>query len=236
MGTEGNATGEIEKLTIEPYTNTECTSAGTPQPFKVMFNPNTFAIKNEVEYKPDKAHGTSVGSPKFGQIKPRDYTIEFILDGTGAAADAPADGVAGRIKHLMEVTMDFVGDTHRPHFLKLVWGEHINLKVVAKSVDVTYSLFSPNGDPIRAKVNAVFTDNIEDSLRVRQENSSSPDLTHIREVRNESKLPLMVFKEYKDHTYYLTVARANKLNNFRNLTAGSKIKLPPVKVNDTATS
>jgi nucleoid-associated protein YgaU len=57
---------------------------------------------------------------------------------------------------------------------------------------------------------------------------SSPDLTHSKVVEEGDLLPLMVYREYKTQDYYLQVAKANKLKNFRKLQAGTTINLPPI--------
>lgn len=226
--------GKLEKLTIFTFTDEKCESKGDPEKFVAMFNPTSYTEKYEMEYKQDPAPGTSKSAPKFGYIKPKDYTFEFIIDGTGVTEDLPTDAnkkkdfVNDKIKEFLKATVDYVGDSHRPHFLKIAWGR-LTTTVVIKSADITYSLFDRNGNPVRAKIAASFTENIEDSLRVKKENASSPDLTHFRKVKEESKLPLMVYKEFGSHLHYLSVARANKLNNFRSLTVGTTLALPPLK-------
>jgi nucleoid-associated protein YgaU len=61
------------------------------------------------------------------------------------------------------------------------------------------------------------------------ENNSSPDLTHIRMVKDGDTLPLMSFRIYGDSKYYLEVAKANNITNFRKLTVGRKIFFPPIE-------
>ena len=39
----------------------------------------------------------------------------------------------------------------------------------------------------------------------------------------------MCFKIYGDPRYYLDVARANRIDNFRKLTPGTRIFFPPLK-------
>ncbi len=220
------STGGLKKLTIMTYKDARYETKGDPEKFVVMFNPASYAEKYEIEYKPEQAQGNSASAMKFGIIKPKDYTFEFIIDGTGTVVDKV--NVTDELQVFLKACVNIVSDTHRPHFLLLNWG-NLNTRVVLKSADITYNLFDNEGKPLRAKINAAFTENIEDTLRVRQEGTSSPDLTHYRKVRQDGKLPIMVYKEYRNHLYYLSVARANKLNNFRRLDIGSQLVLPPIK-------
>ena len=96
-------------------------------------------------------------------------------------------------------------------------------------MDITYKLFKSDGTPLRATANAKFKGFVEENLRVALENNSSPDLTHIRTVKEGDKLPLMTFRIYGDSRYYLEVAKVNNITNFRKLTVGQKIFFPPIQ-------
>ena len=98
-----------------------------------------------------------------------------------------------------------------------------------KSADITYTLFKSDGYPLRAKVKATFSENIEDTLRTAKEGKKSPDFTHQRIVKDGDTLPLMTYRIYGDDSYYLEVARINGLTNFRKLETGTIIQFPPLK-------
>jgi nucleoid-associated protein YgaU len=89
-------------------------------------------------------------------------------------------------------------------------------------------LFSPDGQPLRAKISASFNGFIEDTLRAAQEDSSSPDLTHLRIVQDGDTLPLMTYRIYGDSKYYYQVAEFNGLSNLKKLETGQKIYFPPL--------
>jgi nucleoid-associated protein YgaU len=61
-----------------------------------------------------------------------------------------------------------------------------------------------------------------------EENNSSPDLTHYRVIKKGDTLPLMCYRIYGDSKYYIQVAKANKLSNFRHLKEGEEIFFPPI--------
>jgi len=62
-----------------------------------------------------------------------------------------------------------------------------------------------------------------------KENSQSPDLTHIRIVKEGDTLPLLCHQVYGDPKYYIAVAAVNGLNDFRNLKKGERIMFPPLE-------
>jgi len=56
----------------------------------------------------------------------------------------------------------------------------------------------------------------------------SVDLTKSESVKEGDILPLIAKKNYASSSYYLQLAKANKLKNFRNLSPGMKLILPPM--------
>jgi nucleoid-associated protein YgaU len=228
MNGTNNAGGLLDKLKIEAYKDAEYTQKATYENgvFIVMFNPETYVQKYEVEYEPIQGQGTTGSPQKFGKIKPLEYSFEFLLDGTGIHSEKK--NVAAELEKFLVLTTKNDGDIHRPYFLKLSWGNLVSY-CVTTSVEITYTLFYPDGRPLRAKVAAVFTENIEDTLRVAEEGNNSPDLTHWRIVKDGDTLPLMTFRIYGDVKYYPEIARINGLSNFRSLEPGTKLKFPPLR-------
>src|SRR5690606_22603351 len=134
-------------------------------------------------------------------------------------------GVDERINGMKEAMMRYDGSIHRPRYLKIVWATLL-FKCCLESLDVSYKLFKPDGTPLRATVRASFVEFTENELRVRRQDDSSPDLTHKRIVKMGDTLPRLTFEIYGDSKYYLEVAKANGLVDFRNLAPGSVIFFP----------
>ena len=196
-----------------------------------MFNPETYRIRYEISQNQQQAQGTSATGPRFSKTLPEDLQLDFIFDRSGVVKgynDPNGEGIIGDIEKFKRIILDYNGDQHKPNYLIISWGSLL-FKGSLKDMDITYKLFKPDGTPIRATVSATFKGFIEDNLRVARENNNSPDLTHIRMVNEGDSLPLMTFRIYGDSKYYLEVAKANKLVNFRKLTPGQQIVFPPIE-------
>ncbi len=218
------AEGELKKLLIEAYKDAEYNTKDSSE-FSAMFNPDQYSIKYEIESDDSSGSGTS-GSPQtFKKLKPQDLALNFTIDGTGASGIK--EDVSAKVKSFLDVAYEYKGDEHKPRYLKIIWGTLI-FKCVLKTANVSYSLFSSDGTPIRAKIAASFSGCIEDKLRAAQEDSNSPDLTHLRTVIEGETLPLMCYRIYGDSKYYLQVAKSNQLNNYRKLEAGQQLYFPPL--------
>jgi len=224
----------------------------TSETFTVDFNPNTFTVNNKIEFKKEEAKGKSGGDPTFDKVPPIEFSIEFTIDGTGVAAkNLPKknsntyssarssssdqnknDYVKNRIKELRKVTRpDINGDIHRPNYLAVLWGTFY-IKCILTSLNITYNLFDRNGSPLRAKVNCGFLERKEPGLDARDTMLESPDLTKYVSVKQSDKLPLIAKKNYDESFYYMQIAKANNLKNFRNLSPGTTLVLPPMADTD----
>jgi LysM repeat protein len=216
--------GGLTRLKIESYRASDY--SGNPvDTFTVLFNPNTYSQKYEVVYHARQGAGDT-GSPQvFGKIKPQEYNFELLFDGTGTAIERKE--VSTEIDKFLEIAGKHDSEIHRPRYLRITWGTLVS-RCVLKSADITYTLFKPGGAPLRARMRAVFSENVEDTLRVAEERRNSPDLTHLHTVKAGEHLPMLADKYYGDASRYLQVADFNKLANFRRLEPGQQLVFPPI--------
>src|SRR5690606_25228054 len=186
--------------------------------------------KIEIKYSEKQAQGTSGNLPKFTKIEPEKFEFELFFDRTGVINNlTPGDlGVDEDINKLKELTVEYKGDDHRPRFVSVYWGT-LQFDGCLETMDISYKLFNTQGLPLRAVVKVVFIGSMEDKKRLNLENSSSPDMTHIRTVKDGDTLPMMCYRIYGDSKYYTAVAAFNAIDNFRNLQEGTTIQFPPLK-------
>lgn len=219
--------GLLVKLTITPFEDSENVQMGPPAgpPFVAQFNPETLTINNEIEFGPEEpAHGDDGEEAKYKSTKPRSFTFDFLLDGTGAAGLKIE--VLAQIE-LFKQTVGFTGKIHRPLYLVVNWGTFI-ATCVLESFSITYKLFRPNGTPLRATLSATFKEHKPKALKELEKNLSSPDLTHAHLVMEGEHLSLITHRIYRNPAYYVQVAEANGLDNLRALASGRTLLLPPV--------
>jgi hypothetical protein len=221
-------TGQLTKLVFEAYQTAEFRQRveGIPA-YTVMYNPETLSIKLDIERDESQGPGTTSSRMGFRRIHPQDYRIEFYVDGTGASTGIPAD-VPASIMEFLNVVYDYNSEEHRPNYVMIRYGS-VLLKTVLKSVEITYNVFSPNGKPLRARVDTTFTSCLDPNLSEMINNPSSSDLTHKRVAGEDEKLAGMAWKIYKDNRFYQDVARLNGFDNFRHLPKGTEVIFPPVR-------
>ncbi|MCG8700915.1 MAG: hypothetical protein MI922_22880 [Bacteroidales bacterium] len=223
---------KLEKLTIVSYPTVLRTGNG--EKFTAMFNPESYSLFYQNVY--DQKQGiNSTGRPSSYHItKPEKLNLKLILDGTGVDNTGfnnmrfGVEDVYQKVQRFLDITTIMDGKIHEPRYLTLKWGDLV-FKCRLMSVNVNYSLFNSSGIPLRAELDTVFFGDLEKSERLKKNRKSSPDLTHYRVVREHDKLPLMCKEIYGSSQYYISVAKANNLDDFRNLKPGMEIYFPPIE-------
>lgn len=225
--------GALEKLEIIPFTDENFLRPAKPKPLKIPINPDQYSRSLKIRYNDQKAAGSAGGSPNFDKIDKESISFVFYFDGTGVVPRAPgvvpptSQGIAHQIQAFKAVTCSYDGDIHSPYFLKLVWGLLL-FKCRLETLSLNYTMFAPNGVPLRATANASFlgyTDEYELRAKLKK---SSPDLTHVLTVEAGDTLPLMCDRVYGRSDYYTQVADANGLTGFRDLRPGMQLVFPPL--------
>ena len=238
------AEGKLEKLKIIPCEQADYSDLDidNDEAYEVMLNPETVTEKFEVKYTDTSGSGATSSELKFDKILPQTYDLNLVFDSTGILSDDNSLGtnlisfeepesVPEQIERFKAVVLNYVGDVHQPRYVVLVWGATDGEKLFKgrmTNLEINYTLFQPDGTPIRAKAKATFKESITIEDQNSEKKDNSPDLTHVRTVKEGDTLPLMTHRIYGDSKYYLEVARVNKLRNFRNLEVGSKIVFPPI--------
>jgi hypothetical protein len=225
--------GKLEKMLILAFETSEDAENGgmaeAKDSFEALINPETYTLEYKVKTSDEQGQGTSGAQAKFEYTMPEELTFEFLFDNTGIIDGKPKkDGIFEEVNHFRELLTKYQGEAHEPYHLKLVWGNLI-FKGRAIELGITYKLFNPDGQPIRAVAKAKFKGSIEEKKRAAKENKSSPDLTHRRKVKAGDTLPLLCYRIYGDPKYYLEVAKVNDLGNFRFLQPGADLIFPPIE-------
>jgi hypothetical protein len=224
--------GKLEKMLILAFESSEDAETGgqteAKDRFEALINPETYTLEYKVKTAEGQGQGTSSAQAKFEYTLPEELTFEFLFDNTGIIdGKANPDGVFDEVNHFRTLLTGYQGDSHEPYHLKLVWGNLI-FKGRAIELGITYKLFNPDGQPIRAVAKVKFKGSIEEKKRALQEDKKSPDLTHIRKVKAGDTLPLMCHRIYGDPRHYLQIAQFNGLDNFRALKPGTDLAFPPL--------
>lgn len=225
--------GSLEKMLVQAYDDSKYTrKAGE---MKVLINPEKYTHAFTICYNDRQGQGSNGGSPSFNKIPSDRVGFELVFDGTGVIPTSipgvvpyTGDGVARQVDEFKNLVFSYAGSIHSPRYLRLTWGTLLfNCRL--KELTLTYTLFKPDGTPLRARADASFLGYNDEEELAKQAKKSSPDMTHVITVKAGDTLPLLCWQVYGSSDPYLRVARFNGLAGFRDLRVGTQLVFPPLE-------
>ncbi|NMM48473.1 CIS tube protein [Marinigracilibium pacificum] len=224
METEVSA---LKKLEIISYSTASYDVKDELGRMSVYLNPNSITNQMSISYNTEQPKDTEAAEQKFEHINSEKIQFEIWFDGTGSNGEIIK--VSEKLKELRKLCYDYIGEAHETPYVGLKWGESLAFNGRMESMNVTHTLFAPNGDSLRAKVNLGFVSARTLEEQAKRQNRSSPDLSHLITVMIGDSLPSLCSRIYGDPNYYLQVAEINGLTSFRDLEPGMELHFPPLK-------
>lgn len=219
----------LEPLKITGYINEGFTQKlkVKPNEYEVMINPESIKWNRKIDYNTKQPQNTSSPSQTYKSTPLTELSFDIVIDCTGIV-DPKRTKMSSEINKLERIVYTYNGDIHRPNYVQIQWGKSISFNSVLKSFDITYTLFRPDGTPLRAKISLSFGEYISPKKVAKKDKKNSPDMTHMVTVVEGEQLPQLCQRIWEDQTQYIAVAKYNGLNKFRNLKAGKELIFPPI--------
>ena len=214
----------LVKMTMQAYSDPGfSTKAGK---YTVFLNPESFSHKSENTYNTPHPPGEPGDTPRFSYASDGSVSFSLVLDGTRTIGGKSIE-VSAEIAKLKAVVLAYHGAIHSPFYVQLVWGNFLfNCRLT--TFNVNYTLFRPDGTPVRAKVDLVFISAMDSKTLALLANKQSADLSHHYQVKAGDTLPQLCYRIYGDSKYYLQVAAHNHLIHFSRLVPGTVLSFPPL--------
>lgn len=189
-------------------------------------NPAGIEKKRAITYNLSSPLGSVGSDARYVKHEPDILKFKTLFDGTGVLENSKS--IKDQMASLDSIIYDYDGDNHEPNVVTVLWGaENFNGRLHA--MQRKFTLYSAEGDPLRAELEFTFVGYTSVAEQAGIANRSSPDLTHVIQVKAGDTLPGLCLKIYRDSSYYLDIARRNRLTNFRHLIPGTELVFPPLK-------
>ena len=240
---------ELQKLRIYSFEDKDFTDPGEEidkkydPAFITPINPESFTKNLKIDVDIRRGHGSRGTDVRFKSTAPEELKLDFVLDGTGTMQGYQrinneakigdkkivneVQPVELQLKDFLDCVYKISKKIHRPKYLLLIWGSEIRFRGVLSNLDINYTLFNPDGKPLRAKLSCTFVDYKTREQRIAEDKPSSPDLTHYRKLKQGDRLDYMTYRIYNDPKYVLQVGKVNKLTSIRHVRAGADLYFPP---------
>ena len=218
-------------MEIKGYQDRSRSSEVADSPFSAKVTPENLHRSMRNVYSRFNAFNSSGEETHYNNGEASQLSIDFVLEASGlntevALMPETPEPCLDQLNNFIKLCYDMNGDIHEPNFLTITWGDLV-YECRLLEMDYKFDKFNQTGQPLRISVHAVFLEDVSHDERLKREGKNSPDLTHVRFVKQGDSLPALCQDVYKDADFYLKVASYNKMNHFRDLEVGQKILFPP---------
>lgn len=198
------------------------------------FNPQQYAISKTNEWRATPVVGAALPSLQFGGGLGRELALELLFDASDSSSK-DVRSVTDQLFLMMEVTQPASGDTNsaRPPTVTFSWGSTVTFTAVCRNLAVSYTLFRPDGTPIRAFVALTLVqvqkaDSRSGSGTAPPQNPAtraSGRLT-VHVVEDGDSLASIAYNTYGDPTRWRDIAEHNAVDDPLRLRRGHALVVP----------
>lgn len=208
-------------------------------PIEVDYNPTDLNFGQAATYADINIPGLDAPILQFVRGSTETLNLELFFDTTDSGTGAAAEPVTVKVDPFYQLVR-ISGDLHTPPLVRVVWGTQFPglrndqsvrpvpaFDCVVVSCNRKFTLFNPDGIPLRAVVTLALREyrTLEEQLRAL--NLQSSDHTRVHVVQEGEDLPLIAYEAYGKSAQWRTIAEANNIDNPRALSPGTILSLPP---------
>jgi nucleoid-associated protein YgaU len=186
----------------------------------LLFNPTEYQLQKTNNFAEVAIPGLETPPLQYVRGAPEKLTTELLVDTSDTLLD-----VREEYTNSLRALMDINSELHAPPIVRLVWDGEIFLGVV-DSLSISYVMFTPEGVPVRAKLNLSLTEYraVDDQLADRPRYSSTVVKSHT--VRAGDTPASIAHLAYNDPTAWREIARYNGITDPRQLEPGRVLNIP----------
>lgn len=192
-----------------------------------QFNPKEYTIKKTAKWERKTGKGYQKASmPEFMGAEPASFELELFLDRSDSASGSVAPDVENLFKCLVPTARTRGTKRPSPPWVIFGWGSKVSIVAIVKSVSAKYTLFRPDGSPLRA----VCTVSLEEMpAEAPRQNPTSGGLAAQRthQLVAGDTLASVAYAEYGDPRYWRAIAEANAIDDPGRIPPGTTLRVPP---------
>lgn len=200
----------------------------TGKSLEFRFNPKEYTVTKAATWnRPTNKGARTATLPEFGGAQPQTVQMELFFDDWEGDGDLSAD-IDTLLGWVMPTEKSRNSKHPQPQLLHLEGGNTTplaNYKCILKSVNAKYTMFKPNGKPVRATVTISLDEYPEDPPRTNP-TSGSPLTRRVRVMCAGDSLHSVAYSEYDDPTLWRGLALFNGIDDPLRLPPGTRLLIP----------
>lgn len=209
----------------------------------VQFNPTEISLDKGAQIAEIAIPGLDSPLLQFVRGQNEKLTLELYFDTTEDGMGAGATSVTTYTDRIYEL-VKIVPERHAPPVCAFMWnhkfpGSDISGKLgnqrrndfqcIVESVRQKFTLFSPEGVPLRATLTVTLREYKTLDEQLGQLNLSSPDRRHSHVLQRGEQLSGIAARYYRRPGEWRRIAVANRLQDPRRVTPGTLLTVPPIE-------
>jgi hypothetical protein len=190
-------------------------------PIPLLFNPTQYSLGRSNLLAEIGVPGTGAPVLQYVRGQPRILSVELFFDTYEAGSDVRQH--TDRIYGLLDIRPS----THVPPVCLFQWGSFV-FRCVVEQVQGQFTLFLADGTPVRATLQATLKEYADPGMEARRLPTESSD--HVKRLvfRQGDTLASLAAAEYGDPGLWREIARANRIDNPRQVAPGAVLVVPPL--------
>lgn len=213
----------------QPPTRLGGSAGGLIGEVRFQFNPRQVQLSRSAHWRSEPAVAYMRGAPaKFTGVDPAQLRVEVFLDASGTPGAGTVQSQVELLLSCCEVTEQSIGTrAPSPPWVKFSWGSFSTVQLTAfvTSASATYTLFSPNGTPLRATCSMALTE-IPTESKGQNPTSGALSVRRVHRTVAGDTLASLAWQEYGDPTRWRLIAEANGIDDPMRLRPGTELLLP----------
>jgi hypothetical protein len=201
-------------------------AGGVGSRIEFLFNPTTYSIEKSAEWTRSlQPGGRPTAVPTFAGAGPRSMSVEILFDASYSKTESVQPHVDLLMGLCQPTMMSMLLGPPSPPFCMFGWGQTLGFLAFMKSVRAEFSLFRPDGTPIRATC-AVVMEEIPVGLPGQNPTSGGAARRSYSTVAGDT-LQSVAFREYGKPTLWRAIAAANGIEDPTRVAPGTQLLIPP---------
>jgi len=189
----------------------------------LKFNPTEYQIQKSNNFSEIPIPGLESPPLQFVRGGCEKLVAELLADTSDTHEDV-REKYTTRLRNLMRINPDL----HAPPIVRLIWDDQV-FKGVIDSLNITFVLFTPDGVPLRAKLNMTLKEYRPVEIQVKEIPTNSPDVDKVHTLVRGETLADVSWKAYADPRLWREIARNNGIADPRHVEPGRTLSIPRLR-------
>ena len=214
----------------------------TKRDYPVQFNPKEFSLEKGVQLGEINIPGLDAPLQQFVRGQAEKLNLELFFDTTEDGMGENATSVTSKTDEIYQM-VKVESDSHAPPVVTFIWNEHFSgdtlgagsgnqlrnsFTGVIESIRQNFTLFSPEGVPLRATLTLTLREYRTLEQQLDQLRLNSPDRSHSHVLQAGENLTTVAGKYYQVPGKWRHIADDNEIEDPRRLTPGTLLDVPAI--------